>query len=252
MKFKRFSALFLIFVLSSACISAWGKDGISVIVSGEKVNFDVEPEISEGRTMVPVRAIFEAMGASVSWDGASGTVMAEKLGKTVEFVIGEKEADYSGKKIKMDVPAVIKDGRTLVPARFSAEGLGYTVSWEPVSRTVTINHDTSKLFYYKDGLTPDYGALYGIECVEAENGVFIYDIKDIASSDPEISSIKDYMDILYELEFGFMGDEKVKEDEINGTVYTFLKGGRGVSIGLLNAYGDDGLYIYVFDKSELE
>lgn len=251
MKLKRLVSLLLILILAQ-CPIAFAKEDITVIVSGEKVKFDVEPEITDGRTMVPVRAIFEAMGATVSWDPDSAAVTAEKLGRTVEFVIGEKEADYSGKKVKMDVPAVIKEGRTLVPARFSAEGLGYVVSWDSKSKTVTIDHDTSKLYYYSDGVTPDYGALYDLECVEAENGVFIYDIKDIASSDPEISSIKDYMDILYEIGFSFMGDEKVKEDEIEGTVYTFLKGSRGVSIGLLKAFGDDGLYISLFNKSELK
>lgn len=75
--------------------------------------FDVEPEIIDGRTMVPVRAIFEAMGASVSWDEASGTVFAEKLGKTVEFKIGEKEADYSGKKSHHGRSGHDYGGRTL-------------------------------------------------------------------------------------------------------------------------------------------
>lgn len=98
MKLKKLSAVLIILILIMPLSVFGANDKITVRVSGEKVIFDVEPEIIDGRTMVPVRAIFEAMGASVSWDEASGTVFAEKLGKTVEFKIGEKEADYSGKK----------------------------------------------------------------------------------------------------------------------------------------------------------
>ena len=97
MKLKKLSAVLIILILIMPLSVFGANDKITVRVSGEKVIFDVEPEIIYGRTMVPVRARFEAMGATVSWDGASGTVFAEKLGKTVEFKIGEKVADYSGK-----------------------------------------------------------------------------------------------------------------------------------------------------------
>lgn len=252
MKLKKLSVFLLILGILSQCVFVSAKSEITVVVSGEQVKFDVEPEIIDSRTMVPVRAIFEAMGAKVSWDEPSGTVFAEKLGKTVEFKIGEKEADYSGKKVFMDVPAVIKNGRTLVPARYSAEGMGYIVSWDAETKTVAIYHDAEKLCYYKDSFIPDYGALYGIECVETDSGVYIYDLSDISEADPEILSIKDYTDILYELGFSYMGDEKVKADEIEGTVYTFMKNHKAVSIGLLTASGEDGLFIAPADESELK
>ena len=247
MKLKKLSAVLIILILIMPLSVFGANDKITVRVSGEKVIFDVEPEIIDGRTMVPVRAIFEAMGASVSWDEASGTVFAEKLGKTVEFKIGEKEADYSGKKVIMDVPAMIMGGRTLVPARYSAEGMGYKVSWDGETKTVTVSHDAELISYYKNTFVPDYGALYGVEGIETDHGVYIYDLSDISSSDPEILSIRDYTDILSELGFSYMGDEKVKEAEIKGTVYTFMKGKKAVSVGLLTTSGEDGLFITVAD-----
>ncbi|WP_408626315.1 copper amine oxidase N-terminal domain-containing protein [Anaerosolibacter carboniphilus] len=93
------------------------------------------------RTLVPLRAIFEALGAEIKWDGATETVTGIKGETIVELKIGSNVAKLNGKDLNLDVPATIVNKRTLVPARFIAECLGAKVDWESSSRTVIIQHD---------------------------------------------------------------------------------------------------------------
>lgn len=235
-------------LLALFVFSVSAREEITVTVSGEAVAFDVAPEIINGRTFVPVRAIFEAMGASVSWDAKNETVFAEKLGKTIEFEIGDKEVDYSGKKVKLDAAPLIKNGRTLVPARFAAEGFGYVVLWNEESRTVEISHNISVMTCYEGTTVPDYGALYGFEYAKTEDNVYIYDISDIAEMDKNAESIKDYIDILYEMGAEFSGEEKVAENGKSGTLFSFSKDGVLLTVGVLNVEGEDGLFISIKRK----
>ena len=92
---------------------------------------DVAPAIVGNRTLLPVRAIAEALGADVEWTKATRTVTITLDGEVVEFSIGEL-ADG------MDVPAQIIDNRTMVPVRFVAERLGANVLWFPATETVQI------------------------------------------------------------------------------------------------------------------
>ncbi len=236
--------IILIICLCFGVVSA-AENEIAVTVSGENVSFDASPVIIDGRTYVPVRAIFEAMGASVEWDAASQTVYAEKLGKTVEFTIGEKEAAYNGKKVKMDASALIIDERTFVPARYAAEGFGYVVEWDDRSRTVTILHDTENMKCYEGTNIPDYGALYSFEYIKTEDGVYIYDTADITERDKEALSIRDYTDILYELGAVFSGEQKIAREGAEGTLYTFVKDETLLFAGVISVEGEAGFFIAV-------
>ncbi len=111
---------------------------IKVTVGGEKVLFDVLPTITEGRTLVPLRAIFEALGAEVFWDGDTQTVTATKGAQEVVLTIGSNQMLAGGEIKTLDVPARIVDGRTLVPARAIAEAFGCSVDWDGENRTVII------------------------------------------------------------------------------------------------------------------
>lgn len=111
---------------------------IKVTVGGEKVAFDVLPTITEGRTLVPLRAIFEALGAEVLWDGDTQTVTATKGEQKVVLTIGSNQMLAGGEMKTLDVPAQIVDGRTLVPARAIAEAFGCSVDWDGENRTVII------------------------------------------------------------------------------------------------------------------
>lgn len=112
---------------------------ITVTVNGTPVVFDQPPVIISGRTITPMRAIFEAMGAQVNWDGAKQTVTVTKGGTTIKVKIGNSQATVNDAAKTLDVPAQIINNRTLVPIRFISESLGARVDWTENSHTVTIN-----------------------------------------------------------------------------------------------------------------
>ncbi len=125
----------------------------AVILDGEVLSFDVPPFIAYGRTLVPLRTIFEALGAQVYWDEVSRTVVAEKesVKRVVSLTIGKQEAYVNNAPIKLDIPAVIVRGRTLVPLRFVSEALGATVEWSAQTQTVTITSARESTEIYLDG-----------------------------------------------------------------------------------------------------
>jgi len=111
---------------------------IQVLLNGEAIIFDQPPVIENGRTLVPLRAIFEAMGAEVDWDQATRTVTAELDDVNISLTIDSNILYRNGEEIELDVPAKIVGGRTLVPVRAIAESFGAEVGWVQASRTVTI------------------------------------------------------------------------------------------------------------------
>lgn len=100
-----------------------------VYVDGQRLYLDVAPLIEQGRTLVPMRKIFERLGAEISWDEVSKTVVASKGEQTIELTIGNATCLVNGKQVKLDVPAKIIAGRTLVPLRFVGETLGAKVNY---------------------------------------------------------------------------------------------------------------------------
>jgi len=102
-------------------------------VNDEPKAIDVPPFIEKGRTLVPIRVISESLGAKVEWDSKERKVTIRLGGNTIEMWIGNPVGRINGKPYKMPdgVPPMIKRGRTFVPVRFVAEGLGAIVSWNP-------------------------------------------------------------------------------------------------------------------------
>ncbi|MDO4773105.1 MAG: stalk domain-containing protein [Bacillota bacterium] len=112
---------------------------IDIMVNGKMVETDVEPYIAEGRTMVPARFISEALGLKVEWDEATKTVSVGEGDAIVKLVIDSKKVTKAdGTVVEIDVPAVIKDGRTMVPVRAISELFGAKVDWNNETRTVII------------------------------------------------------------------------------------------------------------------
>ena len=102
---------------------------ITVHLNGKKLKFDQIPVAENGRTLVPLRTIFEAIGADVSWDGATSTVTAVKGDTTVKLTLGSKTAYKNGNEVTLDVPAKAVNGRTLVPVRFIADCFDVDTKW---------------------------------------------------------------------------------------------------------------------------
>ncbi len=107
--------------------------GYKVFVNGDLIDFsrysNVKPEAAGGRTMVPLTAIAESLGAKVEWDG-SANIIAMTLNETViKLTPGSNIAYINGEKHELDVPVKIAGGRTLVPLRFISESFGEKVGW---------------------------------------------------------------------------------------------------------------------------
>ena len=111
---------------------------ITVIINGKPLALEQPPIIENGRTLVPLRAIFEALGAEVDWNPETQTVTAGKGGTTVMLTIGSNTLIKNGQQISLDVPARIVGGRTLVPVRAVAESFDAEVEWDASTRTVNI------------------------------------------------------------------------------------------------------------------
>ncbi|MBE7054037.1 MAG: hypothetical protein E7391_07175 [Ruminococcaceae bacterium] len=111
---------------------------VKIIINGKNLETDQAPIIVDGRTLVPMRAIFEGLGAKVEWDDAAKCASGEKGDKKVKITIGSKDAFVNGKVKTLDVPAQIVNSRTLVPVRFISESLGCNVDWDDATKTVII------------------------------------------------------------------------------------------------------------------
>jgi hypothetical protein len=105
---------------------------------GGLVEFDVLPTMENDRVLVPMRAIFEALGATVDWDNDTETVTAKKDGTEISLKIGSDVLYKNGEKITLDVPAKIVNNRVLVPIRAVSEGLGARVEWNGTTQVVLI------------------------------------------------------------------------------------------------------------------
>jgi len=111
---------------------------IGVIIGGNWVQYDVPPMTENGRTLVPLRATFEALGATVDWNEQTLTVTGVRGNTTVTLTIGQSYAYVNGARIALDVPGRTVGGRTMVPLRFISESLGGVVDWNAETQTITI------------------------------------------------------------------------------------------------------------------
>ena len=112
---------------------------IDVIVNGVPITFDQPPITEDSRTLVPLRAIFEALGANIEWDENTQTVTAERGEDVISLRIGSNILVKNGNNIELDVPARLIGGRTMVPVRAVSESLGAQVGWNSDTWTVTVD-----------------------------------------------------------------------------------------------------------------
>ena len=111
---------------------------IKVELNGKLVKFPSSPVLAENTTLVPMRAIFETLGAAVVWDEEASSVTAEGSGILLRIDIGANQAYLNNQPVPLESPAELKDGTLFVPLRFVAESLGKQVQWEEASHTVIL------------------------------------------------------------------------------------------------------------------
>ncbi|MBQ8940305.1 MAG: copper amine oxidase N-terminal domain-containing protein [Firmicutes bacterium] len=124
--------------MSTACYA----QDINVSLNGNIVSFpNQQPVVVEGRTLIPLRGVFDNMGYSIDWDGETKTVTLKKNSDTLKIAIGQASIDVNGASTAIDVPAQIINGSTMLPLRAIATATGAEVLWDADSKTATILDD---------------------------------------------------------------------------------------------------------------
>jgi hypothetical protein len=115
---------------------------IVVYIDGVIQNYDQQPLLSNGSVLVPMRSIFESLGATVSWDAGSQMVTATKGDKIITLRLSDDNMTINGNSVGLNTPAISVNGHTLVPVRVISEALGASVKWNGDTKTVSIEQST--------------------------------------------------------------------------------------------------------------
>ena len=139
---KRLLSVAVALALAMSLIPAFvahADDDVRVTIDGQDVAFpDQRPVIIGGRTLVPVRGVFEGLGFEVGWDDDTRAAVLVRHDFTVIIPIGSYAFTVNGRAYNLDVPAQIIGGRTMLPLRLPLESVGYAVDWDAAARTVVI------------------------------------------------------------------------------------------------------------------
>lgn len=113
----------------------------NIISKNMNMKFDTPPVIKEGRTLIPVRALTQAFGANVSWNGEEKKVTIVKDDTELVLEIDSNIAYLNDEEIELDVPAEIMSNRTVVPLRFIVESMGLELEWDEETETIEITDE---------------------------------------------------------------------------------------------------------------
>ncbi len=141
---KKFLGILLVAIMLTMAVFA---ADVTVTLNGEVVDCETygsPATIVEGRTLVPLRAIFEALGATVEWDQVTRTVSSTLGEDAISLAVGSTTLIKNGEDITLDVPAQIINDRTMVPARAIAEAYGVGVEWDAATRTVILTQEVKE------------------------------------------------------------------------------------------------------------
>lgn len=151
--------ILMVVMLAVALVStaALAQQDIRIRLNGGLVEMDAKPFIENGRVLVPLRGIFEKLGAVVEWLEEEQAVVVSGDGLTVRFIIGRDSAELVKvdgaepvtETVQLDVPARIVEDRTFIPVRFVAEALGAEVTWDDAHRTVVIETGGKQYLAYE-------------------------------------------------------------------------------------------------------
>lgn len=119
-------------------IKASPREYIRVYINGNEMKAQTSPIVIDGRTFIPMRDIFESLGATVTWDGTKKEITARRGQVEIKLRIGSNNSTVNGILVKVDVAPFIYKGKTMVPLRFVSEALGEKVEWDQASRSIYI------------------------------------------------------------------------------------------------------------------
>lgn len=115
-----------------------GVQPVTIYVNRKMIEPELPPVVENGRVLVPMRAVFEALEAAVSWDLETRTATVKRWDVEIKLTIDATVAYRNGAPLQLDVPARLINDRTFVPLRFVAEALGGKADWDAATRTVWI------------------------------------------------------------------------------------------------------------------
>ena len=150
--FKKFTAgiillAVIVFALSYAVFASYD---VKILVDGERLESEISPIIKDGTTLVPMRDVFEGLGAVVSWDDQLRTASGTYKGVSVEISPDDGSFSKNGETIDLPVKPIIMHDRILVPLRAVAESFGYSVMWRGEDYTVSISTKPSMKTHFLD------------------------------------------------------------------------------------------------------
>jgi hypothetical protein len=131
-------ALVLVVAATGLPTTPAAAQAVRVIVDAAPIIFDQPPVTIGGRVLIPLRGVFERLGAFVQWNPANSTVLATRGGTEIQLTVGSRTAFVNGRQVVLDVPAMVVRGRTLVPLRFVSEAIGARADWDPATSTVFV------------------------------------------------------------------------------------------------------------------
>lgn len=169
-----------------------------IIIDGKVLELDTKPFIYNNRCMVPLRGIFEKLGAKVVWDGANQQVTAKKGDTIIQLKVDNETAYVNGSPVTLDAPALNRESRVSVPVRFVAETLKADVQWIGSLQTVYIITKEPKTIKVKQPITIDeyidkvenYNppTISMEEFSKIKNGMTYNEVKEIIGSEGELLS----------------------------------------------------------------
>jgi ankyrin repeat protein len=135
---KLMSLLVVVFTLVMVQSVVSASAGLSVYIDGKVQTYDQPPIVESGRTLVPLRGIFESLGATVSYNSTTKTIVGIKGDTEIILTLGSTEALINEKSVQLDVPAKTVNGRTMVPLRFVSFALGSVVQYDSKTKKIYI------------------------------------------------------------------------------------------------------------------
>lgn len=210
-----------VFLLSAGSV-VFADGEISLRLNGELIQTDVAPIIEDSRTLVPYRALLEAMGGEVLWNQEAQMATAILGNRTVQVTIDNTTGFVNGVTKTMDVPPRIVNNRTLIPLRFVLENLNCTVLWDNDTRTVVVSSpkNEQKTEIQRIYLEEEEGTYR----IVAEGSDVLTDIRTFAYQEPErfgidinyasfpdgVGSIVAENDLFYKVRFSQLDEDTVR------------------------------------------
>ena len=154
-------------------------EAATVQLNGQPLQTSVAPIVYRGRTLVPMRDIFEALGAKVQWDAYTKGITAMRGATTVKMQMGRSMASLNGQQIRLDQAPMAVNGRTMVPLRFVSEAMGAQVGWDNRLQLVSISTNGAPPMASTGGGT----AVAGVRTISVPAGAVV-----AVTMDKELSS----------------------------------------------------------------